>query len=133
MTEQLALFPDLLDRKATSRQDCRIRYGYAIWSIDSVGIDRPRIGPEYVCLVVIYDDRRDSKYKTSNHWDIEIRHYTNVEETVVTGWGNSRRETIVTRQHFRSVTRSLATREEAIRLAEKIVTVFSKLREHSNP
>ena len=128
-TDQLPLFPDLLDRVATSRQNAKLRYGYAIWSIDSLGIDRPRRGHDYVCLVVIYDDRRDCKYKTPNHWDVDIRHYSVVEETVVTGWGNARRGTVVTRQRFRCVTRSLATREQAIALADKIVRVFNRIRQ----
>lgn len=128
MTLQLPLFPDLLDRKSISSQDLRIRYGHAIWSVDSVSINRPRRGHEYVCIVVIYDDRRDCKCKNPNHWDVEIRHYTNAEETIVTGWGNSRRETIVTCQRFRCVTQSFFTRQDAIAKAEKIVALFAKLR-----
>ena len=129
ITDQLPLFPDLLERKASFSLNTDPRYGHAIWSIASIGINRPRRGHEYVCLVVIYDDRRHDLNKSPNHWDVELRHYTTFELTVFTGWGNARRSNVVTRQRFRCVTRSLATREQAIALADKIVGVFARIRQ----
>lgn len=127
-TATLPLFPDLLERKDPYGRNLDLSHGCAIWSIDSLPINRPRRGHEYVCLVIVYDDRRHDIHKTPKHWDVELRHYSNVEETVVTGWGKSRRSAVVSRQRFRCVTRSLATREQAIDLAHKIVRVFNQIR-----